>query len=97
MWAEQNGDYWNYTSNRMKMAAELGKERGWQDDPLCRLERRVPCTSSTILVPGYNTNNFPADGSHKLAKNLNSISEYQDQQGGIILLLYFQKLDLTHP
>jgi hypothetical protein len=71
-----------------------GKECSWQDHPLCRFEQRAPYTSSTILVPGYNINNFRA-GSHKLAKNLNSVSKYQDQQGGIMLLLYFRNLDAT--
>jgi hypothetical protein len=39
MGAEQNGECWNYTSNRgSKMAAEMGKEHSWQDDSLCQLE-----------------------------------------------------------
>jgi hypothetical protein len=72
MWAEQNGDCWNYTSNRVnKMAAEVGKERSWQDDSLRRLEhKRAPDTSSNILVPGYNFNIFRVIGSHQLATKL---------------------------
>jgi hypothetical protein len=39
MWAEHNGDCWNCMSNRVnKMAAEVGKERSWQNDSLRRLE-----------------------------------------------------------
>jgi hypothetical protein len=72
MWAEQNGDCWNYTSNRVnKMAAEVGKERSWQDVSLRRLESyRAPDTSSSILVPGYKYNIFRVIGSHQLPTKL---------------------------
>jgi hypothetical protein len=59
MGAEQNGECWNYTSNRVnKMAAEVGKGRSWKDDSLFRLDHRARDTSSTILVPGYKFNIF---------------------------------------